>query len=139
MQVVYKNIEEYNPGKKRKVLIVFDVMIADMISNKNFNSVVTELLEAKEAKESTFYLFLLCNHIFRYQKSQTKHYAFCYYENSKQKRASANCNSSDIDFKGFMEIYKKCTAENCSFLVNDMKLPSDNPLHLQKKKFKMNI
>ena len=34
MQNVYKNIEDYNPGKKRKVLIVFDDMIADMINNK---------------------------------------------------------------------------------------------------------
>ena len=34
MQDVYKDIEEYNLGKKRKVLIVFDDMIADMISNK---------------------------------------------------------------------------------------------------------
>ena len=43
MQDVYKNIVEYNPGKKRKVLIVLDDMIADMISNKKFNSVVTEV------------------------------------------------------------------------------------------------
>ena len=43
MQDVYKNIEEYNLGKKRKVLIVFDDMIADMISNKKLNPVVTEL------------------------------------------------------------------------------------------------
>ena len=35
MQDIYKNIEEYNPGKKRKVLIVFDDMMADIISNKN--------------------------------------------------------------------------------------------------------
>ena len=35
MKRVYKNIEEYNPGKKRKVLIVFDEMIADMINKKN--------------------------------------------------------------------------------------------------------
>ena len=32
---VYKNTEEYNPDKKRKILIVFDDMIADMLSNKN--------------------------------------------------------------------------------------------------------
>ena len=43
MQGVYKNIEDYNPGKKRKVLIVFDDMIADMINNKKLNPVVTEL------------------------------------------------------------------------------------------------
>ena len=43
MQDVYKNIEEYNPRKKRKILIVFDDMIADVINNKNLNSIVTEL------------------------------------------------------------------------------------------------
>ena len=43
MQDVYKNINEYNPGKKRQILIVFDDMIADMINNKNLNSIVTEL------------------------------------------------------------------------------------------------
>ena len=34
MQDVYKNIQDYNPGKKRKILVVFDDMIADMINNK---------------------------------------------------------------------------------------------------------
>ena len=43
MQQVYENIEEYNSEKKRKVLIVFDDMIADMISNKSLNSLATEL------------------------------------------------------------------------------------------------
>ena len=42
MQDVYKYIEEYNPGKKRKVLVVFDDMIADIISNK-LNPITTEL------------------------------------------------------------------------------------------------
>ena len=44
MQDVYRNIEEYNPIKKRKVLIVFDDMIADMINNNKLNPIVTELL-----------------------------------------------------------------------------------------------
>ena len=43
MQDVYKSIEEYCLGKKRKVLIVFDGVIADMINNKKLNLVVTEL------------------------------------------------------------------------------------------------
>ena len=42
MQDVYKHIEDYNSGKKRKILIVFD-MIADMINNKKLNPIVTEL------------------------------------------------------------------------------------------------
>ena len=32
---MYKNIEEHNPNKKQKILIVFDDMIADMLDNKN--------------------------------------------------------------------------------------------------------
>ena len=43
MSDVYKNIEDYNPDNKRKVLIVFDDMMADMINNKKLNPIVTEL------------------------------------------------------------------------------------------------
>ena len=43
MQDVYQNINEYNEDKERKILIVFDDMIADMINNKKLNSIVTEL------------------------------------------------------------------------------------------------
>ena len=35
MDDIYRNIEEYNPNKKQKILIVFDDMVADMLSNKN--------------------------------------------------------------------------------------------------------
>ena len=44
MDDVYKNIEEYNPNKKRKILIVFDDMIADMVCNKKLNPIVTQLV-----------------------------------------------------------------------------------------------
>ena len=43
MRDVYKNIDEYNPGKENKILIVFHDKIADMIHNKKLNSIVTEL------------------------------------------------------------------------------------------------
>ena len=39
MDDIYKNIEEYNPNKKRKILVVFDI-IADMLSNRNLNPVI---------------------------------------------------------------------------------------------------
>ena len=43
MQDVYKNIEEYNADKERKMLLVIDDMIADMINKKKLNSVVTKV------------------------------------------------------------------------------------------------
>ena len=41
-------------------------------------------------------------------------------------------HSSDIEFKDFIKIYKKCTAEPYSFVVNDTTLPLDNPLRFKK-------
>ena len=43
MNDIYKNIEEYNPNKKLKILTVFNDMIADMFHNKQLNLIVTEL------------------------------------------------------------------------------------------------
>ena len=43
MHDVYKNIDDYNPDKENKILIVFDDTIADMIHNKKLNLIVTEL------------------------------------------------------------------------------------------------
>ena len=43
MDDIYKNIEEYNPNKKPKILIVFEDMIAGMLNNKKINPIVTEL------------------------------------------------------------------------------------------------
>ena len=52
--------------------------------------------------------------------------------NKRELRQIAINHSSDVDFKDFMKIYKKCTAEPYSFLVNDTTLPSVNPLRFRK-------
>ena len=43
MYDVYKNIDEYNIHKERKIVIIFDEMITDMINSKKLNSIVTDL------------------------------------------------------------------------------------------------
>ena len=43
MDDIYENITEYNPTKKHKILTAFDGMIADMLSNKKINPIITEL------------------------------------------------------------------------------------------------
>ena len=52
--------------------------------------------------------------------------------NKREFQQIALNHSSDTDFKDFMNIYKKCTAEPYSFLVNDTTLPSDDPLRFRK-------
>ena len=57
MDDIYKNIEEYNPNKKRRKLIIFDDMIADMISNKKLHPVVTESF-IRDRKLNIFLVFI---------------------------------------------------------------------------------
>ena len=52
--------------------------------------------------------------------------------NNRELQQIALNHSSDIDFKEFIKIYKKCTAEPYSYLVNDATLPSDNPARFRK-------
>ena len=93
MEDVYKNIENYNPGKKRKILIVFDDMIADMINNKNLNPVVTEMfIRGRKLRLNSTHFFIMK------------------ITNKRELQRIALNHSSDIDFKDFIKIYKKYTA-----------------------------
>ena len=44
MDAVYENINDYNPGRKRKILIVFDGMISDMVTNKKFQARINKII-----------------------------------------------------------------------------------------------
>ena len=66
MQDAYKNIDECNSDKERKILIAFDDMIAGMINNKKSNSIVTKLFI--RGRKINIFLFLLPNRILRFQK-----------------------------------------------------------------------
>ena len=56
MGVIYKNIEDYHPNKKRKALIVFDILI-DMLSSKKLNPIGTELF-TRGRKQSNSLVFI---------------------------------------------------------------------------------
>ena len=115
-QDVYKNIDKYIIGKKCKILIVFDDMIADMINNKKINPVVAELL-IRGRKLNISIVFVTQSYCKVPKKWQTKFYMLFNHENSKKReiqQISLN-HSSDIDSKDFIKIYKKSTAEPYSF------------------------
>ena len=90
MDYIYKNIEEYNPNKKRKILIVFDDMIADILSNKKPNLIVTKLF-IRGRKLSIPLVFITQSYF-----AVPKYITLLYYENSKQKKTSTNCIYSFI-------------------------------------------
>ena len=129
MHDVYKNIDDYNPDKENKILIVFDDMIADMINNKKLNSIVIEL--SIRGRKLNIYLVFITQSYFKVSKNvrlNTTHFFIIKIPNKRELQQIATNHSSDIDFKDFIDIYKKCTDEPYSFLVNDTKLLSDNPL-----------
>ena len=133
MQDVYKNIEDYNPIKKLKVLIVFDDMIVDMIDNKKLNPVVTELFI--RGRKLNISIDFIPQSYFKMPKDvrlNSTHFLILKIPNKREHQQITSNHSSDIDFKEFMKIYKKCTAKPYSFLVNDTTLPSDNPLKFRK-------
>ena len=133
MEDVYKNIENYNPGKKRKILIVFDDMIADMINNKKLNPVVTELF-IRGRKLNISFVFITQSYfkMLKDVRLNSTHFCIIKIPNKRELQQIALNHSSDIDFKDFIKIYKKCTAEPYSFLVNDTNLPSHCLLRFRK-------
>ena len=140
MQAVYKNIDEYNVDKERKKLIVFDDMIVDMINNTKLNSIVTESFI--KSRESTISLVFITQSHFKVPKDvrlNSIHFFIMKIPNKRELQEIALNHLSEINFKDFIKIYKKCTAEPYSFLVNDTMLASDNPFKIQKKSFQLII
>ena len=133
MQDVYKNIEDYNPIKNCKVLIIFDDMIADMINNNKLNPIVTELFI--RGRKINISIVFITQSYFKVPKDvrlNSTHFFIMKAPNKRELQQIALNHSSDIDFKDFMNIYKKFTKEPYSFLVNDKTLASDDPLRLRK-------
>ena len=116
MHDVYKNIEDYNPGKNRKVLIVFDDKIADMINNKKLDSVVTELFI--RGRKNNISIVFITQSYFKVSKDvrlNSTHFFIMKIPNKRKLQQIALNHSSDIDFKDFMKIYKKYTKDHTLF------------------------
>ena len=119
--------------KKNKILKAFDDMIADMINNKKLKSIVTELF-IRGGKLNISLVFITQSY-FKVPKDvrlNTTHFFVMTIINKRELQQIAVSHLSDIDFKDFIKIYKKCTNAPFSFLVNDTTLASDNPLRFRK-------
>ena len=112
MHDVHKNIDEYNPDKENKIVIVFDDMIPDMIHNKKLNSIVTELFI--RGRKLNIPLVFITQSYFKVPKDvrlNTSHSYIAKTPNRREIHQVAINHSSDINTKDFANIYRKCTAE----------------------------
>ena len=105
MDDIYEKIEECNPNRKRKILIVFDDMIADMLSNKELNPIVTELFI--RGRKLNISLVFITQSYFDVRKNirlNSTHYSIMKIPNKQKLQQIALNHLSDIDFKNFMNL-----------------------------------
>ena len=106
-------------------------MIADMLSNKKLNPIVTKLfLRGRKLNISLVFITQSCLAVPKNIRLNSTHYFVMKIPNKRELQQIAFNHSSDIDFQDFMNLYKKCPEKPYSFLVNDTTVASDNILHL---------
>ena len=116
MDNIYKHIEEYNPNNKRKMLIVFDDIIADMLSNKKLNPTVSELFI--RGRKLNISLVFISQSYFAVPKNirlNSMHYFIMMFSNKRELQQIEFNHSSDIDQKNFMNLNKKSTLKSYYF------------------------
>ena len=112
MDDVYENIDLYNPNRKRKVLIVFDDMIADIMTNKKFQSIIKELfIRCRKINISLVFITQSYFSVPKDVRLNSTYYSIMKINNKRELQNIAINHSADIDYKDFIKIYRECTKE----------------------------
>ena len=106
MDDVYENINNYTPNRKRKILIVFDDMISDIMINKKFQSIIKELF-IRCRKPNILVVFIAQSYfsVPKVTRLNSTHYLIMKISNRRELQNVAFNHSADIDFKDFIKIY----------------------------------
>ena len=127
---VYENLEAYYPTKKRKVLILFDDIKADIEANKKLSPIITELL--LRGRKLNIVLVFVSKSYFKIPKTKNATHFIMKIPIKKNLPQIESNHLFDIEFKDFMKLFKDYTKETYSFLVKDTTFSSDNPLRFRK-------
>ena len=125
--MIFIKILENSIQVKHKILLVFDDMIADMLSNKKLNLVVIELIN--RCRKLKISIVSITQSDFAVPKNiwqNFTHYFIMKIPDEEELQQIAFIHSSDIGFRYFMNLYKECTAKPYSFLVINATLALDN-------------
>ena len=136
MNDIYENIDDYNPNRKRKILIIFDDMIIDVMTNKKFQKIIKELFI--RCRKLNIYLAFITQSYFSVPKDvrfNSTHYFIIKINNKRELRNIAINHSADIDYKDFIKTYRECIKESYKILTINTTLPSTNTLTFRKNLF----
>ena len=117
---VLDDINNYNKNRDKKVLIVFDDMIADIEYNKNFKRMIKELFY--RAHKINVSIVFITQSYFRALKDarlNSTHYMLMKIGNKKELKSIAEEKSGNLDYKDFLKMYNYCTKEPYSFMTID--------------------
>ena len=120
MNDVLDDINNYNKNRDKKVLIVFDDMIADIEYNKFFKRIIKELFY--RAHKINVSVVLITQSYFRALKDarlNSAHYILMKIGNKKELKIIAEEKSGNLDYKDFLKMYNYCTKEPYSFMEID--------------------
>ena len=136
MDDVYENIHDYNSKIKIKILIVCDDMIADIMTNKKFQSIIKELF-IRGRKLNISLIFISQSYFFvsKDVRLNSTHYLIMKINNKRELQNIAINHSADICYQDFIKIYRECTKEPNNFLTIDIKLPAIDPSRFRKNLF----
>ena len=116
MDDVYENIHDYNPSRKRKILIVFDDMIADIMTNKKFQSIIKELfIRCRKLNISLVFITQSYFSVPEDVRLNSTHYLIIKINKKRELQNIAINHSADIDSQDFIKIYKECTKKPYNF------------------------
>ena len=102
MDDVYSNIDDYNPERKIKVLIVFDDMIADIMTNKKFQAIIKELfIRCKKMNISLAFISQSYFSVPKEVRLNSTHYLIMRIHTRRELQQIAINHSADIDYKTF--------------------------------------
>ena len=133
MYDVYDNINDYNSNRRRKILIAFDDMIADIMINKKFQAIIKELfIRCRKLNISLVFITKSYFSVPKDVKLNSTHYLIMKINNRKELQNIAINHSADIGYKDLMKIYRECTKEPFNFLTIDTTLPASDPLRFTK-------
>ena len=113
------NINDYNPIRKRKKLIVFDEMIADIMKSKTFQAIIKELfIRCRKLNISLIFITQSYFSVPQDARLNTTHYFIMKISDKIELQNIAHNHSVDINYKDFMKIYRECTKEPLNFFDN---------------------
>ena len=122
MNDVLEDINNYNKKRDKKVLIIFDDMIADILRSEKFKAIVKELfIRCRKLNISIFFITQSYFRTPKYARLNSTHYILMKISNKKELKSIENSeeNSGHLDFKDFLKIYNYCTNEPYSFMMVD--------------------